>query len=578
MSPEQRQAVAAVCGGRPVPAAVDARSDIYSLGVLLFKALGDSLPPAYGAARSAAANPEVSAGLADILGRCLAAAPRDRYPDAHALADDLQRHLKDLAAARRAQSQPARAAGGNGGGRRPAAFPLAVMATAVVVGALVGVHGHFQQQLGQSRAALAEGKARLEEGRCAEAVDALHRGLRLARTIPFHDRPRADALREHLHRAEIAREAEKRDRAAAELHRLAERIRLLPLATPLPHGTRRSLEASCRSLWERRTDDPRAPGRNTGPRRRCGRTFSTWRCSGAICGCRWPPTRGRFPARLAGSANPGGGRRPVRPEPGAVSSPGSPRRCGGPGGDGPGSGSPRRGAAHGLGPPRAGPILPRGRRARLAAAHFDRAPGPATGEPLAELLQGRLLLPPGRIPRRGCRLQRLHRSRARSGAPCYYNRACAYVGCNQPERARGDLRPRVATRPHPGRRRAEPRAGSTFRKSGFREALDDLQKALEGGADRAVVSYDIARVKLARENGTPPSLVCGRSCSTIRPTRKHANSRIASDRVAEPGAQGCLSCLPVRTLRAAGKARTGRRDDSSHAPSRRRLPFSRAKM
>src|SRR5262249_16798299 len=94
MPPEQRPPLAAVPEGRPVPAAVDARSDLYSLGVLLYRALGGPLPLAPGPARHLRrANPSVSVGLADILARCLAHDPRHRYKDAAALAADLQRHL-----------------------------------------------------------------------------------------------------------------------------------------------------------------------------------------------------------------------------------------------------------------------------------------------------------------------------------------------------------------------------------------------------------------------------------------------------------------------------------------------------
>ena len=44
MSPEQRQALAAVREGRPVRHAVDGRADIYSLGMLLYVALGGPVP------------------------------------------------------------------------------------------------------------------------------------------------------------------------------------------------------------------------------------------------------------------------------------------------------------------------------------------------------------------------------------------------------------------------------------------------------------------------------------------------------------------------------------------------------
>ena len=41
-------------------------------------------------------NPPVSAGLADIVDKCLAKRPSDRYGDAALLADDLRRQMSDL--------------------------------------------------------------------------------------------------------------------------------------------------------------------------------------------------------------------------------------------------------------------------------------------------------------------------------------------------------------------------------------------------------------------------------------------------------------------------------------------------
>src|SRR5262249_24121451 len=79
MAPELRAALDAVVGGEPIPEPVDHRADIYSLGLLLHEAL-DGAPGPHGRGSLRARNPEVSVGLQDILARCLAIRPSDRYP------------------------------------------------------------------------------------------------------------------------------------------------------------------------------------------------------------------------------------------------------------------------------------------------------------------------------------------------------------------------------------------------------------------------------------------------------------------------------------------------------------------
>ena len=107
-SPEQRAAMASIRQGRPIRVPVDGRSDIYSLGVLLYEALGGSRP---GRGKAVARlpldrlNPQVSAGLSDIIHKCLRSDPRDRYPNAAALAGDLRRHLNHLPLRGRAEPQ-----------------------------------------------------------------------------------------------------------------------------------------------------------------------------------------------------------------------------------------------------------------------------------------------------------------------------------------------------------------------------------------------------------------------------------------------------------------------------------------
>jgi serine/threonine protein kinase len=77
MSPEQKAAITAISMLEPMPCAIDGRSDLYSLGLVLAAALGgkgvDEPPPEPHALPRL--NPDVSPGLVAIITKCLATKP-----------------------------------------------------------------------------------------------------------------------------------------------------------------------------------------------------------------------------------------------------------------------------------------------------------------------------------------------------------------------------------------------------------------------------------------------------------------------------------------------------------------------
>jgi eukaryotic-like serine/threonine-protein kinase len=251
MAPEQESAVLAVRQRRPVPLGVDGRADTYALGVVLYEALGGPMPlPPSGAARQLRrANPAVGVGLADVIGRCLAADPAARYPTAAALAEDLRRHLRHL---------PLRGVANRSLAERWAKWrrrrPAGVLVLALVLGVLVAVGGgvwRWRNDYSQTEAALAESETRLREGRPEEALRAVGRGEEMAAGLVG-----GGALRQRLEAqrrlAEAERSATERAQAAEQLHAVADSLRLFYGADSLTPGEARSLGERCRTLWEQR--------------------------------------------------------------------------------------------------------------------------------------------------------------------------------------------------------------------------------------------------------------------------------------------------------------------------------------
>jgi Flp pilus assembly protein TadD len=247
MSPEQRAAWRACRDGRPPDVAVDARSDVYALGLLLAEALyGEAVAAGPARAGKLPPRPHVSAGLRDVLARSLRADPAKRYPSAALLAEDLRRHLTDrplVGVRNRSLAERWR----KWRRRRPQALLWSLL-VAVCLGAAGAFAALSVRQAAQRRhdaeEALEQGRQEAHQRRYAEAVAAFDRGLgRLG--------GRADGGPLH---AELRRQRQRAARAndVEALHEWVERSRYLHGDDLLAPDTQRAMEAQCRAAWEGR--------------------------------------------------------------------------------------------------------------------------------------------------------------------------------------------------------------------------------------------------------------------------------------------------------------------------------------
>lgn len=244
MPPEQAAALAAVREGRPIEVVVDARADVYSLGMVLYEMLaGQAASSGEGLHGLRRLNRQVTRGLNDVLAKCLSPRASDRYADSQALAEDLRRHLADLPLRGVVNRSPLEL-WRKWRRRRPHAAPR-VIGSALILAALAGM-GWFwaAQRIEQSRHALVDGQQLLDRHGYTEAIDRLEAAIDALQPVPW-----AAALKRTLReQLVIARRA----KLAHELHQFAQRLRFLDGGAAIDGHMLRTVEQTCHTFWAAR--------------------------------------------------------------------------------------------------------------------------------------------------------------------------------------------------------------------------------------------------------------------------------------------------------------------------------------
>jgi serine/threonine protein kinase/lipoprotein NlpI len=249
MSPEQQAALSALRRGKPAPAAVDGRSDVYSLGLLLWELAGGPAPPLpESALPSRSWDPGMPRGLYDVIRKCLSSKPVDRYASAADLACDLRREMADLPL-RGVRNRSLAERWRKWRRRRPqgaAVLGLVTIAIGALIVAAVLSALQFNYRRGEARNALELGRRQLQNQRYDDALLSSQRGRELAGGL-LGSKTLAAELQELARLAEQAR-------TTAELHRVADRVRFLCGADFPPPDRMRDLERQCWAIWQRRDE------------------------------------------------------------------------------------------------------------------------------------------------------------------------------------------------------------------------------------------------------------------------------------------------------------------------------------
>jgi serine/threonine protein kinase/Flp pilus assembly protein TadD len=258
MSPEQSAAWQAALAGQPVATAVDGRSDVYSLALVMAEALGGGPPGSRPGTRHLTGRDlrHLPTGLRDILERALRTDPSDRYSDAAAFAEDLRRHLTNRPLVGVRNRNPAEW-WAKWRQRKPHALWAggSILALAFVLSLWGRIAWTAERQrIAEAEAALSAGTQRLALGQYSEATACLERSAALFRNS-YTGRDTNAQVRRSLQLAA-------RGQAVGALNKHTQQLRFAYGNDSLGPEALRAIADFCRESWSERSfliGTPEAP-------------------------------------------------------------------------------------------------------------------------------------------------------------------------------------------------------------------------------------------------------------------------------------------------------------------------------
>jgi serine/threonine protein kinase len=245
-SPEQFAAMAAIRNGLEISEPLDGRSDIYSLGVVLYETLTGRLPADddHAGLRSELrkAQPALSRGVEDILLKCLARSKAARYHDAGELATDLRLHLASLPL-RNVPNRSPTERWQKWRRRRPHAVRIAAAVLAATITIIVAGSFFYSNRIRTAEDLLDQSRLEMAKKDFKLAIEHAKMGRQDLQWFPWRTE-----LRKRL---ETQLTAARRAQAIDGLHQLVDKLRFLD-DTQMSDQALSEILAGCERVWQAR--------------------------------------------------------------------------------------------------------------------------------------------------------------------------------------------------------------------------------------------------------------------------------------------------------------------------------------